>query len=59
MLIGTKIDLVEQRLVSYQEGQELAAELGMKFYETSAKESSNFEEILEVLTQEILTRRYF
>ena len=38
-LIGTKIDLQQQRMVSELEGRQLAESIGAKFYEVSASES--------------------
>ena len=35
ILIGNKLDLEEQRVITKEEGEELAEELGIKFYETS------------------------
>jgi len=40
-LIGNKCDLVNDRIVSYDDAKELADELGMMFLETSAKDSTN------------------
>jgi len=36
VLCGTKVDLEEERTVSCERAQELAAELGLPYYETSA-----------------------
>jgi len=41
MLVGNKCDLVSQRVVSTAEGEALAAELGVPFLETSAKQDQN------------------
>lgn len=41
MLIGTKIDLIEQREVSREEGSRFAAENGLFFTECSAKTNEN------------------
>ncbi|THH29610.1 hypothetical protein EUX98_g4587 [Antrodiella citrinella] len=37
IILGNKCDLKGEREVSFEEGQQLAGELGCKFYETSAK----------------------
>ena len=44
-LIGNKIDLEEQREVSYEEGKNLAEENNLLFFETSAKDGNNIQEI--------------
>ena len=44
-LIGNKIDLENKREVSYEEGQNFAEENDLLFYETSAKEGNNIQEI--------------
>lgn len=43
LLIGNKIDLVNQRVVSTEEGNELSKKYNIPFIETSAKESLNVE----------------
>lgn len=40
VLVGNKSD-IDDRKVTYDEGQRLAAELGIKFFETSAKTGEN------------------
>ncbi|NVM52380.1 MAG: GTP-binding protein [Candidatus Helarchaeota archaeon] len=41
LLVGNKIDLVEERKISYEEGNKLADELGLSYLETSAKTGDN------------------
>lgn len=53
ILVGTKCDK-EGREVTFEEGQELANEHQMKFFETSAKDNTNISETFETLTTEIL-----
>ena len=44
-LIGNKIDLEDKRQISYEEGKKFAEENNMLFFETSAKEGNNIQEI--------------
>ena len=53
MLIGNKSDLEDKRQVSTEEGQELADKYGMLFFETSAKNGQNVEEIFQNSANEI------
>jgi len=53
VLVGNKCDKNE-RLVSFDEGQKLAKEFGMQFFETSAKTNINVSETFTFLTKEIL-----
>jgi small GTP-binding protein len=52
ILIGTKCDL--DRTISKEEGEKIAIENNIKFFETSAKENINVNETFESLTLEIL-----
>jgi len=45
MLIGNKSDLDHRREVSYQEGEQFAAQNGLIFLETSAKSAANVEQV--------------
>ncbi|MHA1476897.1 MAG: hypothetical protein ACTSPU_01745 [Promethearchaeota archaeon] len=55
ILIGNKIDLVEQRVVSKEEGENLAKKIGASaFIETSAKFGKNVEEAFKNLVYQIL-----
>ena len=44
-LIGNKIDLEEKREVSYEEGKNFAEENNLLYFETSAKDGNNIQEI--------------
>ena len=48
ILIGNKSDLESQRQVSFEEGQELADHYGVRFLETSAKNSKNVEGVFKL-----------
>ena len=44
ILAGNKIDMEEKRKVTKEEGEKMAADYGLKFYECSAKTGENVEE---------------
>jgi small GTP-binding protein len=55
LLVGTKVDLVEYRAISFDAGMNIAKENGMAgFVEVSAKEGINVEEAFESLTRIML-----
>jgi Ras-related protein Rab-8A len=43
ILVGNKCDMLDDKVVSTEEGQALADEYGVKFFETSAKNNINVE----------------
>jgi Ras-related protein Rab-6A len=47
VLVGNKIDLNDQRKISKEDGQNLATQYGMDFYESSALTGENINEIFE------------
>ena len=54
-LVGNKCDLPqEMRKVTKEEGEQLATELGMKFFETSAKTGVGVNESYDYLIEEII-----
>ena len=53
VLVGNKSDLTDKRQVQREEGEELAAQFGMPFLETSAKESQGVDEAFVTMTREI------
>ncbi|CAD2094875.1 ras-related protein Rab-1B, putative [Plasmodium vinckei brucechwatti] len=53
ILIGNKIDLKNDRNVSYEEGKELAESCNIQFLETSAKISHNVEQAFKTMAYEI------
>lgn len=55
ILIGNKCDLESERKVTYEQGKEFAQQYGMKFIETSAKDSKNVQEAFVTMTKEIIT----
>ena len=44
ILLGNKIDLIDQKEIDTEEAQEMAKRFGMKFFETSAKNGIGIEE---------------
>ena len=54
ILVGNKIDLEDQRVVTYDEGNEFAMKNGLIFGETSAKSGVGIEEIFSKSVQEIV-----
>lgn len=56
ILIGNKCDLVEKKVVDTERAKQLAAEYGLKFLETSAKNNINVEEAFFAITRDIKAR---
>lgn len=56
VLIATKTDLVNDRKIRTEQGQQLAEKYGMSFFETSAKNNSNITTVFEELVGQILKK---
>lgn len=54
ILVGNKVDLNVSRVVSTDEGMELAKELSVYYLETSAKTSENVEDVFEWIALQII-----
>ncbi|KAJ5072728.1 small gtp binding protein rab8 [Anaeramoeba ignava] len=57
ILLGNKIDMKEGRKIETSKGIELAEEIGIPFFETSAKDNINVEESFLSITKDILNRK--
>eukprot|EP00913_Durusdinium_trenchii_P035782 g33483.t1 len=58
VLVGNKADLEENRKVSKEEGQQLAAQYNMKFFETSAKSGQDVDEAFLSIADDVVKQRY-
>ena len=62
ILVGNKTDLVNERVVSFEEGEEMARSCGLKYIETSlysekmSENGQKIDDIFQDLTEEILSR---
>lgn len=56
ILIGNKCDCQDQRAISYEEGEALAKEYSIHFYETSAKQDLNVEKSFITIATDVKNR---
>ena len=56
-LVGNKCDLEENRVISLNDGDDCASQLGIEFFETSAKSNLNIDKLFLQATKEALERR--
>ena len=54
VLLGNKADLVDQKVISKEQGEEIARQNNMEFYETSAKSGLGINEAFEKIAREII-----
>ncbi|MFX1465779.1 MAG: Rab family GTPase [Promethearchaeota archaeon] len=57
IVIGNKIDLEADRVISTEEGEQYAFQKGVKFFETSAKTGTNVIDVMEELAKLIFLER--
>ena len=50
VLIGNKIDLDNQRVVNFNYGQNLSKKINCEFFETSAKDNINVDQVFETIS---------
>ena len=55
-LVANKIDMAEGRVVTREEGQKMANQYNVKYYETSAKDNTNIKELIEDMGKEIMEK---
>ena len=53
ILVGNKVDAGDKREVTRKQAEELAANLGVRYFETSAKTGKNIQKVFEELANEI------
>ncbi|KAJ5070758.1 ras-related protein rabd2a-like [Anaeramoeba ignava] len=56
MLIGTKSDLISQKVIDTETGEKFAEQLGYSFFETSSKENINVSEAFDTFFKQVGTR---
>ena len=54
VLVGNKCDLEQKRIISYDQGKELAKRYNIEFLETSAKDSLNIDELFISTTKSFI-----
>jgi len=56
ILVGNKIDLENERVVTPQEGEDLSLKLGLSYIETSAKTGENINDAFKMLALQMINR---
>ena len=55
-IVGTKCDLKDKKVVSTQEGEQLAQQLGIGFIEVSSKTGENVENVFTLISEKVLMK---
>jgi GTPase SAR1 family protein len=55
--VGNKCDLEQKRQVSYNQAKEFADKHGIKFLETSAKDTLNIDELFSSIAEKLLEKQ--
>ncbi len=55
-LVGNKTDLESKRTVTKEEGQKFADDNGLMFFETSAQDGTNIEDLFNKATEDLVTK---
>ena len=58
VLVGNKLDLESERVVSKSEAQKIASEHGMEYFETSAKDNINIQEVMTYIMDKVYENLY-
>lgn len=69
ILVGNKCDMEDERVISFERGKQLAEQLGIEFFETSAKENIHVKVVyrnvsiklvvLTIISIQIVNMRWF
>lgn len=58
VLVGNKLDLEQNRVVSTSEARKIASEHGMEYFETSARDNINVQEVLQYIMGKVYDNLY-
>ncbi|CAL1536584.1 unnamed protein product [Lymnaea stagnalis] len=57
LLVGNKLDMADSRVVSEVEARQFAESAGLRYIETSVKDSTNVKDMITSVAQELVERR--
>lgn len=58
VLVGNKVDSVDERIISKSEARQIAEEHGMEYFETSAKNNINITEVMNHIFDKVYENLY-